>query len=495
MPVTFLVNDHPALSVQFPPKESPHAFTASIVQKMYPRLTPRLAENHTHLLSSSLRQGPALAQLVPVKHGFVDACIAAYNEHQHLVVRPDDVWMAIISQFSFFANNHPDRGEFKEKLIPLDKRKKLKFSTDSNNWTTNYGWLTQVFLKQMNDNVPDKELASWILPKFSTTTKVDALCTSIMMMGTLKANYSYQSMALCGIPTVTLEGVRADYEELLRRVDKLQEFGEETYFWGEMLKPILTRFITAFDGDPDLLFWNHICHRTNEMCGDEYFTGWITAFCPFDQQGRWQLFTPAVREHMHIDGVRYQALPMDKIPWGYSQVDFRVIQSGVSKEASFCAGLMGLKVTKGPTSKPNTALGLVYDAENTTVAPHPSWFIIEKIGDIPLPPETPEPLQDLRLFLRRADYEAGISTGVPLLHTRSPITVPRLLGSLESSEFGSVSSRKSPTEVSFGSDEKSSSHSRKLRKDRPPLPFTPKDNGIWGFHRRKPLTTFANARV
>lgn len=39
--------------------------------------------------------------LVAQPNGFVNTVVDAYNRHHHLVLRPDDVWMAILSQFNF----------------------------------------------------------------------------------------------------------------------------------------------------------------------------------------------------------------------------------------------------------------------------------------------------------------------------------------------------------------------------------------------------------
>jgi len=64
------------------------------------------------------------------------------------------------------------------------------------------------------------------MPKFTTTTKADALCASVIMMGTLQSHYACEDMALCGIPTVTLEGSQVDYLEIEDRLNKLAEFGE-----------------------------------------------------------------------------------------------------------------------------------------------------------------------------------------------------------------------------------------------------------------------------
>lgn len=47
-------------------------------------------------------------QVVPRNNGLVHACLEAYNHHHHLTLRPDDIWIAIITQFSFYVNRHAE---------------------------------------------------------------------------------------------------------------------------------------------------------------------------------------------------------------------------------------------------------------------------------------------------------------------------------------------------------------------------------------------------
>ncbi len=112
----------------------------------------------------------------------------------------------------------------------------------------------------------------------------------------------------CGIPTVTLEGEKSDWEELYRRLGRLYELGDEPSVWAEMLRPILCRFVRAFDGDPDVTFWEHVVHRNTQMCGQDDLSGWLTAFCVWDHKGRWKPFgmpdvipTKSAQEHANMN--------------------------------------------------------------------------------------------------------------------------------------------------------------------------------------------------
>lgn len=86
---------------------------------------------------------------------------------------------------------------------------------------------------------------------------------------------------------MTLEGEKSDWEEIYRRLYRLYELGDETSMWADMLRPILRRFVDAFDGKPDTDFWQHIVYQTTVSCGEPAISGWITAFCLWSPKGKW----------------------------------------------------------------------------------------------------------------------------------------------------------------------------------------------------------------
>ena len=57
-------------------------------------------------------------------NGFVWAVIQAYNEHHSLVIRPDDVWLAILTQFSIYVNAHAE--EHRRQFVAHDGQIELE---------------------------------------------------------------------------------------------------------------------------------------------------------------------------------------------------------------------------------------------------------------------------------------------------------------------------------------------------------------------------------
>ena len=114
--------------------------------------------------------------------------------------------------------------------------------------------------------------------------------------------FTYGMGIVCGLPSVTLLGEKADWLRLLARLDRLPTFGDEPAEWAEMLRPILVRFAAAFDGSPDVTFWERIVSRDSYMCGQDLLSGWITAFCVWDADGKWLAKSRAFRTEDTAEG-------------------------------------------------------------------------------------------------------------------------------------------------------------------------------------------------
>lgn len=50
--------------------------------------------------------------------GFASAVLNAYNYHANLVIRPDDVWQAVLSQFSYYVKGHSE--ELRSRIVDFE---------------------------------------------------------------------------------------------------------------------------------------------------------------------------------------------------------------------------------------------------------------------------------------------------------------------------------------------------------------------------------------
>ncbi|TBU28382.1 hypothetical protein BD311DRAFT_788551 [Dichomitus squalens] len=303
------------------------------------------------VLQSSVTNS-ALPTLKPETNGFVHTVVEAHGRHHHLKIRPDDVWIAILSQLSFYVNKHAD--ELREYFVAHEGKKELWVYAVGTRYTVDFGRLARQMSDQIHQHVVDKTLVEWILPDFITSSANDTTICSILLMTTLQAYFSYGARITCGIPSVTLEGEKADWERLYKRLDR------------------------AFDGKPDIPFWEHVVSQNNRICGLDLLSGWITAFCVWDQDGKWlvrsRLAGPQSSrstvnpDDYTLDGISYFELDMKRIPHGYGDVDVLVDDNGQTFDCKMVSGHVAATITKSSDD----------DGAYDTLSPAPQWFLYVK---------------------------------------------------------------------------------------------------------------------
>ena len=121
-----------------------------------------------------------------------------------------------------------------------------------------------------------------------------------------------------------------------------------------MLKPIIKRFISAFDGVIDEDFRGRIASPKFHGSGTHTLGGWITAFCIFTEKGEFngdahEKYTwDSEREARYVlEGATYPIINEDDIPT-VSSGDVKIIDTfGREFPAMHIAGNMGMVVTRG----------------------------------------------------------------------------------------------------------------------------------------------------
>lgn len=61
-----------------------------------------------HIIQSSLDDPGDGAQYLGASNGFVDAAVRAYNQHHHLIIRPEDIWFTVLVQLNIYINEHAE---------------------------------------------------------------------------------------------------------------------------------------------------------------------------------------------------------------------------------------------------------------------------------------------------------------------------------------------------------------------------------------------------
>ncbi|KAL7913594.1 hypothetical protein GGI35DRAFT_437968 [Trichoderma velutinum] len=323
--------------------------------------------------------------LVPYRNGFVDGIIRAFQQDLHLTLRPDDVWLSIMVQFSFYVNGSAE--EMRRFFVTHEGKKQLVVNTGPRSpLSVDLGTLARAFTDLIQRNVTDPDLKSWMLPNFSTTTNEDVTTTAIVMMATVKAYFEYIAMGGCGFPSVTLLGERADWVNLLEKVAKLNTYSEELSAWSRLLTKVMEKMVETFD-KPDSQtskdFWMRAVHHTgSDGSGTvEALSGWITAFCYWDAEGRKISQLGDVegrgrnRKRFIIDNVHFPIIPAAAVPKAVAEVPVIFLDHASHKryETTAIAGFVGAKSSASREGYPHD-----------TFQPQSGyWVLVDKIEPIP----------------------------------------------------------------------------------------------------------------
>lgn len=323
-------------------------------------------------VSTNLSQGNVRSPFLD--HAFVGAAMEAYNHHHHLVIRPDDVWISILMQFNSFVNANAE--ELRSQFVAHKGRKSLVVEAEGCRYTFDFGNMAAQMSRLMEENIVDPDLRSWIMPRFTTSTDVDNVVYSVTMMSTLKQYFEYHFCSTCNLPAVTLLGEKRDWESLLSRIDKLLDYGEQTTRWHSLLKPVLKRFVQTFE-DPTAKstaeFWNRIAHYHSGGSGSDYISGWISAFCAFNKEGkplydRYAGFPEAVI----LDGVKYHPVDKEDIPTSYCSVDVKLVDGDGSIDTAMVAGALACKIGDSQQFSPDL------DGQFDSIQPVAGWIMYHK---------------------------------------------------------------------------------------------------------------------
>jgi hypothetical protein len=156
----------------------------------------------------------------PTSDSFIRGAIEAWAQHQHLVVRPDEVWFTILTQMNFYMTAHANDPSVRELFVSHEGKQDM--IVEDNSWEA----VLAGFKFEIQKKVKTDWLLDWILPKFSTSTENDEMTANVLMMGLMQQYFNYYGTITCGIPSVTLLGTVDDWKRLADKLERLPAFGE-----------------------------------------------------------------------------------------------------------------------------------------------------------------------------------------------------------------------------------------------------------------------------
>jgi hypothetical protein len=260
------------------------------------------------------------------KNAFVGAAVLAFAKHFPLELKPDHFWLLVQQGISKHVEMHAE--QLRAKFVNFHGKKELVVRADdfalgsaANDWPRVF----PQFVEQI-----DAHTVPGVVPRlesvFSTTTPVDAIAGKITLMDVCKSFFEYTVMTMCGFPSVTLHGTRADWVQLHEKIPAALALCEPGFAssWGAALASVTEKFIKvrracacmcvcvcmcacacvcvcarrsielffeilpltgpqAFDGERDEDFWQSMVKRggTHGSGARTWYCGWLNTFFPY----------------------------------------------------------------------------------------------------------------------------------------------------------------------------------------------------------------------
>ncbi|OTA80563.1 hypothetical protein M434DRAFT_86236 [Hypoxylon sp. CO27-5] len=359
MPVTLRLTSHPSRAWE---KTNVITSAEQLLRESCPT-----EDNRCHWVMESSFGFFANSRVFASSNAFVRAAYYAYSYGHHLKIRPEDVWFSILSQLSFHINTNPEKlGSF---FVTHEGQKSLEVIDSDTIISTQFENLATRMKHEIEKNVRDPQLRTWIIPDFSTTTNNDVVTAAILMMGTTQRYSPYRATLVCGIPSVTLLGEKEDWIKIRNRLDFLPRLGEEPQQFGRLLVPVLNYFVRSFEEptSPEVIsFWSKIVHKSSGS-GPYHLSGWITSLCFWEANGKCLYKPPMDSDGCDIDGTLFHRIDIHDIPNGFASVPVTVIDEDMEVSARMVAGSVCIQVSSS---------GELLD----TLQPGSGWWIYKLQG-------------------------------------------------------------------------------------------------------------------
>ncbi|CAG8974243.1 hypothetical protein HYALB_00009731 [Hymenoscyphus albidus] len=325
----------------------------------------KLKDNH--ILQTSFDELLNENKIYSHSNGFIDGALRAHNNHHHLIIRPDDVWLSTLTQFSAYVNKHAE--SLRNMFVPNqgDSELFVEISGIQGAGYLGVDWekFALLMTERISDNIKDPYLKAWILPAFTTTNETDRLVASIAMMATPQEKAERNTAdLLCGLPSVTLLGEKEDWEKLMTKAERLIAVGDEPKERFELLRPVLSRFVSTFDNPTSsetTEFWRKISHYENDGSATTHL----------------HLYREHSTKGLGLDGAQYGYIDSADIPNGWCSVPVKIDNHGVVIHSTMVAGSVGIKVTSSGKEfhEKSGQTGL------DTVSPISGWWLFESKVD------------------------------------------------------------------------------------------------------------------
>jgi len=280
---------------------------------------------------------------------FLTAALTAWSEHYPFRLRCEHIWLLILQGVAVHVDQNAEK--LRKKYVQHEGKQILEVEVSADPSAKEWQAAIQTFVAQIDKNTV-KDTCQLFDCDFSSSTMIERIATKVTIMDICKNYFDYRAITKCGFPQITLDGTKDDWIKLKQKVTALLKekvdgkFGAE---WGQALLPLLDRFVDAFEGKIDCVFWNSMIKRgaTGGSGGYPWYSGWFNILFPFLTKEKNKYCVPYdesasyVQQGLTKEGRGRDQNKFSKYPIGLASAPVKWIRFGKEIELKFLAGFMG----------------------------------------------------------------------------------------------------------------------------------------------------------
>jgi Domain of unknown function (DUF4419) len=319
-----------------------------------------------------------LARMRTFLHPLVQAVHTAFSDHRPLVLTPDSIWLTIMQGFGHHVNQNAE--SLRDRIVRHQGKKQLCIEIQSLDPACWPAFISE-FSGLIKEN-SDPMLYETLLCEFSTTTPTIKTACEIALMDTYQRYFDYGMRCVCGIPSITLEGMVEDWQRIRDRIEVLATYDLD--WWTSRVVPILDQLVATAKGDPDREFWQAIYKPQKAYAADQA-SGWIADLFPYlfiappaqlGQRPRGLCDSPKCdRNHVLRAPRKSWLLPAPSHPMAGAGVNLEHFPSGISR------ALIKVELQDGSKFEVEVIggfLGTSQRAQDHALSPIISWAVVKK---------------------------------------------------------------------------------------------------------------------
>lgn len=257
-----------------------------------------------------------------------------YMHHGNLVLKPDDILIHIGLNFSKYINKYNE--ELRHYFAKWGGKKRLVYKCDA----FVFDDFVREIVSQITTTIKDPTVVQNLKCDFTTSTPLDLLISSTVIMDSFKAYYSYRIEMGCGIQNVKFMGTVNDWEALLFKIEKLKKYTtpkDSTNSWIRYIDGVcknISIWIEQMNGSlsqNDIKeYWNKIMdiNRSEWSYGGppDTISGWILEF--------YHDFIVMNTKYIKFDET-------NQFTRMFTSTPFEIVYNTIKKEGKILSGFMG----------------------------------------------------------------------------------------------------------------------------------------------------------